>query len=215
MGAVGERLIRGRTLAERRQERRDALLASALVLFGTDGFAATSVDDICRHANVSTRNFYEEFDNRLAVLSALDERIAERALQAVIAVDVEPGPDYEARRSRLRVSTLVHALVDDPHVARVMFVENVAGWAQYPDLMTDILGRFTRWIHGFWRSHLDGLGVPAARQRALAVAVVGASIGLLADWVRQPPDDRPPADEVIDHILELVTVILRLPRMGG
>jgi AcrR family transcriptional regulator len=213
MEPVGERLIRGRTLAERRQERREALLESALELFGTRGFAATTVDDVCRHANVSTRNFYEEYDNRLALLSALVDELAERALVAVIGVDIEPGPDFVARRTHVRVSALVHALVDDPRVARVVFVENVAGWAQYPDLMTDILGRFTRWLHEFWREHLDALGVAPARQRAFAMAVVGASVALLADWVRSP-GERAPVDEVVDHIVELATVILLLPRVG-
>lgn len=210
---MGERLIRGRTLAERRQERREALLESALELFGTRGFATTTVDDVCRHANVSTRNFYEEYDNRLALLSALVDELAERALHAVVAVEIEPGPDFVARRTQVRVSSLVHALVDDPRIARVVFVDNVAGWAQYPDLMTDILGRFARWLHEFWRDHLDGLGVAPARQRALAVGVVGASVALLGDLARAP-DDRTPVDEIVDHIVEFATVLLRLPRVG-
>lgn len=210
---MGERLIRGRTLAERRQERREALLESALELFGTRGFAATTVDDVCRHANVSTRNFYEEYDNRLALLSALLDDLAGRALHAVVAVEIPPGPDFIARRTQVRVSSLVHALVDDPRVARVMFVETVAGWAQYPDLMTDVLGRFTRWLHQFWRDHLDRHGVPPARQHALAVGVVGASVALLADWVRAP-GERAPVDEIVDHIVELATVLLLLPRVG-
>lgn len=210
---MGERLIRGLTLAERREERRTALLASALELFGTRGYAATTVEDVCRHANVSTRNFYEEFDNRLAVLTAVGEQIAERVLQALIAVEVEPGADFVARRARLRVAALVHALVDDPRVARVMFVENISGWAQYPDLMDDILGRFPRWLGEFWRDHLDALGVAPDRQWALVLGVVGAAVALLADWVRRP-GDRPPVDEIIDHIVEIATVILRLPRIG-
>jgi len=210
---VGERLIRGLTLAERRQERRDALLESALELFGTQGYATTTVEEICRHANVSTRNFYEEFDNRLAVLTAVGEQIAEQVLHALVAAEVEPGPDFVARRARLRVGTLVHALVDDPRVARVMFVETVAARAQYPDLLEDILGRFPRWLRDFWREHLDELGVPPARQRALALGLVGAAVALLADWVRHP-GHAPPVDEIVDHIVELATVILRLPRIG-
>jgi AcrR family transcriptional regulator len=207
---VAERLIRGRTLAERRQERRDALLASALELFGTKGYAATSVEHICRHANVSTRNFYEEFDNRVAVLSALDEQIAEQALQALISADVEPGPDLVVRRARARVAALVHAFVDDPHVARVMFVESVGGWAQHPALMNDILGRFPRWLHATWREHLDALGVPPVRQKALAIGVVGAATALLIDWVRGPAD-RASVDDVIDSILETTIALLRIP----
>lgn len=209
---MAERLIRGMTLAQRRQERRTALLASALELFGVNGYTGTRVEDICRHANVSTRNFYEEFDNRLAVLRAVDEQIAQEVLETLVAVEVEPGPDLVARRTRVRVAALVHALVDDPRVARVMFVESIVGWAQDPCLMDDVVGRFPRWLHGFWRDHLDGMGMPVERQRAMVMAVVGGAVALLIERVRQP--DPPPVDETIDAIVELATVVVRLPRLG-
>jgi AcrR family transcriptional regulator len=209
---MAERLIRGMTLEQRRQERRAALLASALELFGVNGFTATRVEDICRGANVSTRNFYEEFDNRLAVLRTVDEQIAQEVLETLVAVEVEPGPDLVARRTQERVTALVHALVDDPRVARVMFVESIVGWAQDPRLMSDVVGRFPRWLHEFWRDHLDGMGMPVERQRALVLAVVGGAVALLIDRVGDP--DPPPIGETIDAIVELATVVIRLPRPG-
>lgn len=209
-----EKLIRGRTLAERREDRRAALMASALDLFAAKGYAATTVEEICRQANVSTRNFYEEFDNRLAVLSGLTDEIAGRALEALVAVEVEPGPHFVARRTRARVSALVHTFVDDPRVARVMFIESVSGQAQDPELLNGTLQRFPRWLAAFWRDHLDSLGVPPARQKALALGLVGAVAALLVDWLGRPAAHRR-AEDVIDDIVELTTAILRLPRDDG
>src|SRR5687767_13409420 len=77
-----ERRIRGRTLAERRSERRDAMLAAGLELFGTKGYAATTVEEVCRRAYVSSRNFYEEFENRLDLLVAVGEQIIAGAFVA-------------------------------------------------------------------------------------------------------------------------------------
>jgi AcrR family transcriptional regulator len=185
-------------------------MASALELFAAKGYAATTVEEVCRHANVSTRNFYEEFDNRLALLSALTDEIAERALRALLAVEVEPGPDFVARRTRGRVSALVHAFVDDPRVARVMFIESVIGQAQDPDLLTGTLVRFPRWLSAYWRDHLDSVGVPPARQRSLILGLVGAVAAVLVDWVTRPAP-RPPVEGVIDDIVELTNAILRLP----
>src|SRR5215218_480858 len=99
-----ERLRKGRTLAERRWERREALLDAALDLFGTQGYAATSVEELCRTAYVSTRNFYEEFDNREAVLLALGDRLVGDAYQAMVEATIEDGPDRLRRESRARVS---------------------------------------------------------------------------------------------------------------
>ena len=80
-----QRSYAGRTAAERRAERRERLLEAGLQLFGTDGYAATSIEKLCAAAGVSTRSFYEEFDGREALLMALHDRVTQRALDAVIA----------------------------------------------------------------------------------------------------------------------------------
>ena len=210
---MGERLIRGTTLAERRRQRRAALLASGLELFGTRGYAGTTVEEICRHANVSSRNFYEEFDNRLDLLRAVSAGIAERALAGFVAAEPDVAAPLTVPRARLRVGALAHALLDDPRVARVMFVENIAGWARYPDLMDDIVGPFAAWLRTVSADHLDARGVPPGRQAALVVGLVGATIGVLADWVRSPGERRP-IDEVVDDIVALAAAILGLPGAG-
>ena len=43
----------GRSAAERRAERRERLLAAGLELFGTRGYAATSIERLCAAASVS------------------------------------------------------------------------------------------------------------------------------------------------------------------
>ena len=97
--ARAERRIRGRTLAERREERRDAMLAAGLDLFGTKGYAATTVEEVCRRAYVSSRNFYEEFDNRLGLLVAVGERIVAAAFASWTAIggpgDAAAGTLYD------------------------------------------------------------------------------------------------------------------------
>ncbi|MEJ5255846.1 MAG: helix-turn-helix domain-containing protein [Acidimicrobiales bacterium] len=89
--APRERLHRGRTMRERRAQRRQALLDSALELFGTRGYAATSIEELCRTSNVSTRYFYEEFQNREDLLASLYEDLLARAWEAVLAAEVKPG----------------------------------------------------------------------------------------------------------------------------
>lgn len=135
-----ERRIRGRTLAERREERRDAMLAAGLDLFGTKGYAATTVEEVCRRAYASSRNFYEEFDNRLGLLVAVGERIVAAALAAWTATG---GPGEQGVGTlRGRVGSLVHTLVDDPRVTRVAFIETVGIDPAHEALRREMLGVF-------------------------------------------------------------------------
>jgi AcrR family transcriptional regulator len=216
------RRFSGRTLADRQHERRDAMLAAGLELFGTRGYASTTVDEVARRAHVSTRNFYEEFENRLDLLVAVGERIAAEAFAALTTAQVPVartgngggagtgGP--AAARFRARMAALVHALVDDPRVARVAFVETLAIDPVDGSRRHDALRIFPEWIGTFLRDHLDGLGIPARRQRALATGTFGACYERISDWVRSP-DTRDPTsvDDLVDDVVELATLILRLP----
>lgn len=92
-----QRSYAGRTAAERRADRRERLLTAGLELFGTDGYARTPIERICATAGVSTRNFYEEFTGREALLMALHDRVTHRALDAVATAlradaGASPGP---------------------------------------------------------------------------------------------------------------------------
>ena len=202
------------------------MLAAGLELFGTKGYASTTVDEVARRAHVSTRNFYEEFENRLDLLVAVGERIAAEAFAALTTMQIPVAHTGDgsadgtrngsgaaaAARFRGRMAALVHTLVDDPRVARVAFVETLAIDPVDGSKRHDTLRIFPEWIGTFLRDHLDGLGIPPGRQRALATGAFGACYERISDWVRSP-DARDPAgvDDLVDDVVELATVILRLP----
>jgi AcrR family transcriptional regulator len=216
--APPERRIRGRTLAERRSERREAMLAAGLELFGTKGYAATTVEEVCRRAYVSSRNFYEEFENRLDLLVAVGERIIAGAF--VAWTDLGQPTNLLAQRDtgvntdriRARVSALVHTLVDDPRVARIAFIETVGIDPTNEALRRELLGVFPAWLQAYLGAHFDARGVSSSRQRSLTMGVFGAVHELLTDWVLQEPDRRPSVDELIDDIVEIGHLVLQLPR---
>jgi AcrR family transcriptional regulator len=213
-GRRGERLRKGRTLAERRQERREALLAAAIEVFGTKGYAASSVEEICRRAYVSSRNFYEEFDNREDLLRALGDEITRRVYRAMTEVDVEPGPDLVERRTRARMSQLVHTLVDDPRVARIAIVERVGISDENEARRREAHHHYAAWIQSFLHDELEAKGMGDDRQHALALALVGAVNELIGDWVLKSPEQRSSVDELVETTVELVTLFLQRPTGG-
>src|SRR6266568_236763 len=113
----------GRTATQRRAERRQRLMTAALDLFGTEGYPATSIERLGARANVSTRNFYEEFASREALLIALHDQITQQAYDAMIAA-VDELPD---ERTSVRIDRAIEAYIgttsNDPRWTRIAYVE--------------------------------------------------------------------------------------------
>ena len=209
----GERLRKGLTLAQRRGERREALLEAALDLFGTQGYAATTVEELCRTAYVSTRNFYEEFDNREAVLFALGDRLVFEARQAMVEVEVPEGPDRFRRGARARVGALMHALLDDPRRARLAFIESVGVSPVQEARRREAHRMFAEYFAGLVKPGADPASFGTTDSDLYALALVGSINEVLSDWVLRP--DKPPVDDLIEPIVDIVEVLSAGLRRAG
>ncbi|MGO3328417.1 TetR/AcrR family transcriptional regulator [Gordonia sp. (in: high G+C Gram-positive bacteria)] len=125
---TGIRSYRGRSLTERRIERRARFIESALSLFGAKGYAGTSVPEVCKHAGLSSRQFYEEFSGREHLLRELYDEVQTGSMTAV-----STAIDRVLNRPDITVEDLldagVGAFVDfyaaSPERTRVSFVEVV------------------------------------------------------------------------------------------
>src|SRR5689334_23129284 len=122
-GAVARRSYGGRSAADRQAERRERLLGAGLELFGTDGYAATSIERLCSHAGVSTRNFYEEFASREDLLMRLHDRVIEMAVDAVLTAWEDTADAPVADRLERAVRAFVTTTASDRRWARLSFVE--------------------------------------------------------------------------------------------
>ncbi|MPY81303.1 MAG: TetR family transcriptional regulator [Actinophytocola sp.] len=75
----------GLSAVDRRAQRRAQLLAAGLEVFGTVGYAGTSVRQICRVAGLTERYFYESFGAREGLLLAIRTETFLLARSAVAA----------------------------------------------------------------------------------------------------------------------------------
>jgi AcrR family transcriptional regulator len=115
----------GRTAAERRAERRTRLLDAGLQLFGTTGYAQTTIEELCSAASISTRTFYEEVSGREELLLLLHDGILGAAEEAAIdALAAAPADDLRARATAA-MHAYVEAMTGDPRRARIAYVEAV------------------------------------------------------------------------------------------
>ncbi len=201
-----ERRYGGLSPAERRAARRARLTAAALRLFGTEGYARTTIPELCREAGVTTAHFYEEFASREALLIAVYDEIASVLFSRVRAAlrDLERTV---AERLRAANAAYYEFLTEDPCRARVYGLEIVGVSQVAEEHQRTFREKFVRqsvkalqW-GGVSRSPLD--------ERLTSVALAGAATALLVEWLQA---SRPPAVErLVDQLTELWLRMLEPP----
>ena len=116
------RVYGGISADDRVGARRARLMAAALDLMGTEGWSATSVRAVCRHAGLTPRFFYESFDDLDELAVAVFDDIVVRATSAILEA-VRDAPADPAAQARAAIATFVDQLTQDPRRARVVFAE--------------------------------------------------------------------------------------------
>jgi AcrR family transcriptional regulator len=182
------RTYRGVDTEQRRAERRERLLEAALDEFTSRGYHKTKIADLCARAGVSTRNFYEKFASKEALLLELHAHINAQAMRHMLPVldslaDAEP---------LTRITTLLDAFVDavtsDPRFPRLNYVE-APGISQAMEVQhRDWFNRYTNFIEAECDRAADAGLAPKRDYHLTAIALVGAVTGILREWqAHRPP----------------------------
>ena len=202
-----DRRYRGQTAAERRRQRRDQLLDAGLELFGTVGFGATTIEMLCRTAQLQPRYFYEQFESREALLRAVYDRHVEALMNAVLNA-LEQASDDPRDRLEAGLRAFVGAALEDERLARINYFEMLGVNRELESRRRAVLRSYADLI----TAQLDALD-PARRPKLThprlgAVAIVGAVDGLIVDSLagdrRTAAADR---ERLIATLLDLVVPI--------
>jgi AcrR family transcriptional regulator len=188
---------------ERRADRRARLLAAGLELFGTDGFARTTIPMLCSAAGVAARHFYEDFASREALLKEIYNDIAAGAVEAVRAVLHDPQIAGAARIRRANEAYFTE-LTSDPRRARIYALEAVGVSAELEQHRRATRERFIALI----RPPQEHVIAPLEAE-LLSVAVAGAAHALLLEWVLAKRG--PPVAAMVDTITTLWLRTLKGP----
>ncbi|WP_280263291.1 TetR/AcrR family transcriptional regulator [Nocardia wallacei] len=186
--AKARRHYGGRTAEERAGQRRARLLQAALELYGTQGFTATSIEQLCSAASISTRSFYEEMGSRENLLIALADHITGQAAAAALASLGESAELPTAERIARGFRAYLAVTCRTPQSARVCYIE-VVGVSTVVE----------QWREG-WRARMGALlqreaeravlrGAARPRDYSLfAIAVIGAVNSLAQELARGDGD---------------------------
>ncbi len=191
----------GQTAVERRAARREKLLDAAVELFGTIGFAATTIELLCQAARLHPRYFYEQFDTREALLMAVYDRHVDATLRTV-AVALDGAPRDSRSRLEAGLRAFVHAALEDERLARINYFEMVGVNRELETRRRTVLRLFADMVAAQIDALEPGRRPELTHPRLGAVAIVGAVDGLITNALAvDPAADR---EQLITTLLELL-----------
>jgi AcrR family transcriptional regulator len=166
------------------EERRAAILDSALAVFSERGYHASSIDDIAREGGVSKALIYEHFSSKQELYAELIQLHADELFGRIARAIGEAGP---AGAARLGVGVdAFYGFVEDHRVAWRMLFRGVAD-AELAAVLDRILAEVTALVAALIAED-PGATTPGedevAREQAigmLAQMLVG-SVQSLANW---------------------------------
>lgn len=204
--APSGRTYAGQPVEHRQRQRRARFLESGLTVFARDGYASSSVGAICKEAGLSSRQFYEEFSGREALMLELYEKIDSEARDAVMTALAAHEGNSGLEIVDAATRAYMESMGTDVRRARVALVEVIGATPK-------VEARRVEYIHG-WGSALAGAVEAAVKQGEAppgpndirVIAVIGAVNYVLYGWSLS--ERRQPLDEVIESLRRILTGLL-------
>ncbi|ONM45965.1 TetR/AcrR family transcriptional regulator [Nocardia donostiensis] len=201
---AAQRTYGGISADERRAQRRAALLEAALDIIGTQGLSKLTVSGLCTQAGLNERYYYESFDSRDAVLTALFDTIAEELAAAILGA-LHTAPDDSRAKARAAIAAGIHLLTDDPRKAETSLVASMAT-PQLRARTTETIRVFAR-IVATEGVEFYGIADPAPDPVIdfRATYLVGGLIQTLTGWLRG--ELAISRDELIEHTTDVFVLL--------
>lgn len=199
------RSYRGISAANRRDERRDKILAAARQLWGEAGLTEVTVRRVCAASGLTPRYLYEHFSTRDALVLAVAEQVHDELFTTLVeASQAEPGG---LKRKLLQaLTTYLDAIADDPSVHRIL-TSDAHSLAGLEELRGRAIGIVTDLVVQYSAEFLEAPVDPEIRRKE-ALFVVGGVNQLVEAWLRDPGR---PTTEVARLCTELALAVVNRP----
>lgn len=184
----------------RRKERRQRLVEAGLETLGTKGLHTTTVRDVCGHAGLSERYFYESFSGLGelfdTIYQALHQELLGRLMTVLVASRSQHQPALEGGKTALEVWFTF--LKEDPRRARIMLIDAMGGNQGSARGAKAAARDYVGAIQAFLDLLYPSLPAQHLSSRILASALLGACIHTAKEWIWSGFED--PMESVIGHL---------------
>jgi len=187
----------GGVSAEARQgQRRERLLEAALDVFGTEGFARTTMRLICAKARLTERYFYEHFTGLDEIFMALHHQLCQAFIAEVSQAYALHLGDTPEVRVRACLRAFLQFIQSDPRRARVLLMDAV--FTGRTDVMdkTTAVQRMLHMLSARFEASYPG-AMPKVDVELVAGGIVGMVIHTATIWAAK--GFATPLDDVLDH----------------
>lgn len=202
----GGRVYRGMSAADRDADRRRRLLDAGLDVFGTRGYAASTIEELCSRAGVTARNFYDHFASREDLLRAVYDAIVDEHVRGIVVALAGEGDDVEAH-VRAGIEAAIHPWQADERKGRIARVEVVGVSRALEEHRLAVIEGYA----GLIAADLDHLAerglIPLRDFSITALALVGAVNELMVNWLHRT--SRPPVEVLVDELVRLYVAAVR------
>jgi TetR/AcrR family transcriptional regulator, fatty acid metabolism regulator protein len=169
-------------LPEAREQRRRAILESAVKVFATHGFSAARIRDIAAGASVAEGTIYLYFQGKDdLLLTAFRDRVSE--FVASVAEAMEAHSPFEDRLARF-VRTQFESIEADPPLATVLLLETRQSSQFYRGAVRDVLKEYAQAIDRLLASGVERGEVSRGADVALVRRMlIGALEEIELEWL--------------------------------
>lgn len=120
--SIKERPFKGISLSERKAIRYEKLIQAGIKIYGTRGFFATTVKDICLEAKLTERYFYESFKKSEQLFQAIFLKLIDELQKNIKQATATNIGDSKAM-IEASLSAFLDTLYQNPHMARIIYID--------------------------------------------------------------------------------------------
>ena len=125
------------------------MIEAGIEAYGTHGFFAVTVKDICNEAKLTERYFYESFKKSdelfQTIFLKLIDQLQHNVMQAIMQASTDPRKMIESG-----LTALLTTLKDNPRMARIIYIDAMLVQELHNQAtIHETMLRFDRMIHAF------------------------------------------------------------------
>mgnify|MGYP006138721815 CR=1 FL=1 len=193
----GQRRYGGASADERRDERRDRLIAAAMQVFGDLGYQQATKRLICAQAHLADRYFHEHFDSVHACYQAVHD-VACRKAAAIVQEAILNQPSDLMLRARAGLHAFFEHIRSDPRLARILITDSSGAGLSAEHRVSQQYGHIVDLLRLRFRQRCGDQA-----DRINIDFVITGSIGMVSHvamlWMER--GFQTPIDDIVDHTL--------------